>query len=748
MYEDGVCYLGDSLYSKTLKFSDINYQTARREEQIDVFSKYCEFLNSFDSDIKVQLTIFNRHIDQDDFSNNMLIKSKNDNYNDYRQEYNMMLLDKALQGQNNIIREKYITITLSSESYKSAISQFSRIEVDIINNLRNLGSECCVLNGLQRLELIQRILLPTQKFTFDYDYLLESNLCTKDFISPTSFDFTDKNYVEIDSHVNQTLAILELPTDLQDRLIADFMDISSHLTINLHISSIEKDKALAIVKQKIGFMEQQKIDEQKKAIKNGYDPDMIPHELKYSLKEAEDLLDDLKEKNQKMFKVTILINVSEKDIEELNKIINQIRTVANRHHCKLLNLSHLQEKAINATLPIGTNQLEVKRTLTTSSTGIFIPFTTQELFQEHGSFYGLNSISRNLIFFDRKTLKNANGFILGTPGSGKSFTAKHEIIKTLLNTDDEVIIIDPEREYTPLASLFDGEVIHISAGSKSYINPFDINLDYSDEDDPLLLKSEFILSLFEVLIGSRYGLSSAQKGLIDRSIKLTYANYFANPSKNPIPTLKDFYVTLKNQPEEESTNLALALELFIHGSLSVFANQTNIDLKKRFTVFDIKDLGKQLKTMGMLIVLDQIWNRISQNRLIGKRTWVYIDELYILFQNEYSANYLFELYKRARKWGAIPTGITQNVEDLLLSDTARRMLSNSEFILLLNQATSDRIQLADLLNLSPQQLSYVTNSSEGKGLLVAGKNIIPFDDQFPKDTNLYKVMTTKLEELV
>lgn len=748
MIEDGICYLGNGSYSRTFKFSDINYQTACRDEQIDVFSRYCEFLNSFDSEIQIQMTVFNRHIDPEDFKNGMLIPLREDQYNAYRTEFNMMLADKAMKGQNSIIREKYITLTTQSDSYESAVMQFSRLEVDIMGRLKSLGCEVYPLNGLERLELIQRILKPTEKFTFSYDYLLESNLTTKDFIAPHSLNFSDKNYVEIDNYYNQTIGIIELPTDLSDRLITDLTDLSGHITVSLHMTSVEKDKALAIVKNKLVLMEQQKVTEHKKALKNGYDPDMIPYELKYSITEATNLLEDLREKNQKMLKVTILINLSAPTFDELEQLLLQIRTVANRHSCKLINLSYLQDNALNSVLPVGVNLLELKRTLTTSSTGIFIPFTTQELFQEHGSYYGLNAISRNLIFFDRKTLKNANGFILGTPGSGKSFTAKEEIVKTLLTTEDDVIAIDPEREYTPIANLMKGEVVHISAGSKNYINPFDITLDYSDEDNPLLLKSEFILSLFEVLIGGREGLSATEKGLIDRAVKLTYAKYFANPNKHEVPTLKDFYKILTEQPEAEAKQLALSMEIFVDGSLSVFSNQTNINLDNRFIVFDIKDLGKQLKTMGMLIVLDQIWNRITKNRAIGRRTWIYIDEIYILFQNDYSANYLFELYKRARKWGAIPTGITQNVEDLLLSDVARNMLSNSEFTILLNQASSDREKLAELLNLSPQQLSYVTNVDHGHGLLRAGGNIIPFIDDFPKNTELYRVMTTKIEEVV
>ena len=748
MFEDGICEVVDGFYSKSIKFSDINYQIARREEQVDIFSKYCEFLNYFDATIPVQITIVNRTIDKSEFKKQMFLKKHNDGLNAYREEYNQMLNDKALEGQNSILREKYLTFSAFAPDHDSAISTLSRIETDVLGNFKSLGCDVKTLSGVERLELLHSVFIQNKyPFTFKYDYLVSSDLKTKDFIAPDSFDFSDKSRFEFGDRFGQVLYLKDLPPDLSDKLLSEISDLPINMHINMHINSVEQDKALDLVKQKISFMEQQKIDEQKKALKSGYDVDMIPYELKYSLNEAEELLDDLQNKNQRMFRATILIFTSADSIEKLDDNIYQISSVARKNNCKVGNLDYLQEEGMNSSLPLGLNHIEIQRTLTTASTAIFIPFTTVELFQPGGMYYGLNALSRNLIFFDRKSLKNANGFILGTPGSGKSFAAKREMVNVLLNTDDEVLVIDPEREYAPLASGFGGEIIHISAGSKTHINPLDVTMDYSDDDDPLLLKSEFILSLCELLIGGRNGLSAAEKTVIDRSVKITYAKYFSNPEKNPIPTLLDFHQVLKDQPEQEAINISLALELYVTGSLSVFAQPTNIDIKNRFVIFDIKDLGKQLRTMGMLIVLDQIWNRITQNRAIGKRTWIYIDEIYILFQNEYSANYLFELYKRARKWGGIPTGITQNVEDLLISDLARRMLSNSDYIMMLNQAPTDRAELAQLLNISNQQLGYVTNANAGQGLIFSGSSIIPFIDKFPTETKLYQMMTTKPEEI-
>lgn len=749
MYEDGICEVENGLFSKTIKFSDINYQIARREEQVEIFSRYCEFLNYFDPSINLQISIHNKHINKEDFKSQMLLPTERglDNLDKYRKEYNTMLSEKALQGQNSILREKYLTFSIKAANYEAAIPALARLETDIMTNFKALGCDIKLTSGAERLEFLHGMFNPEDKYVFDYDYLVDSSLTTKDYVAPDSFNFQHKNYYEFGDYFGQTLYLKDLPPDLSDKLITELSDIPCNMTITLHINSVEQEKAFALVKQKIAFMEQQKIDEQKKALKAGYDVDMIPYELKYSLNEAEELLDDMQNKNQRMFKITVLIHTSAKSLDELNDNVYQIMSAARKNNCKIGYLDYLQEEAMNSTMPVGKNHVEIQRTLTTASTAIFVPFTTQELFQESGMYYGLNALSRNLIFFNRKTLKNPNGFILGTPGSGKSFSAKREISNVILNTDDEVLIIDPEREYAALVKGFGGEIIHISAGSKAHINPLDITMDYADDDNPLLLKAEFVLSLCELLVGGKNGLSAEEKTVIDRACKMTYEPYFANPNINPVPTLKDFYKVLKAQKEKEATRIALSLELYIEGSLSVFANPTNIDTDNRLILFDIRDLGKQLKTMGMLIVLDQIWNRITQNRALGKRTWIYIDEIYLLFQNDYSANYLFELYKRARKWGAIPTGITQNVEDLLVSDMARRMLSNTDFVMMLNQAASDRAELAGLLNISNQQLSYVTNSQAGQGLLFAGNSIIPFIDKFPSDTELYSMMTTKIEEI-
>lgn len=747
MFEDGICEVAPGVYSKTLQFSDINYQIAKREQQVDIFTKYCECLNYFDSSISFQIQVVNRYINEDQFKEKMLLKRQNDGLDDFRDEENQMLLQRAIEGQNSVVRDKFFSFSVYSENYEAAVAQLSRIETDISSKFRDLGCTVKSLNGKERLAIIYDMFNPSEIFEFDYKDLLHNGLTTKDIISPNSFDFSHKNFFRTEEKFCQTLFVKDLPPEISDQLIADLTDISCNLNISIHLQAVEQDKALDYVKTKLAFMEQQKLDELNRPANKNFLVEMISPELKFALKEAEELLDDLQNKNQRMFKATILINTSANSIEELTSNVYKIISTARQKNCKVAPLSYQQENAMNSCLPLGVNHIPIQRTLTTASVAIFIPFTTQELFDEGGINYGLNARSRNLVFVNRRKNQNSNGWILGTPGSGKSVSAKTEIKNVLIGSDDDVIVIDPEGEYSPLAKALGGEVIKISANSSSHINPMDINLKYNDKNNPLTLKTDFILSLCETVLGGKDGLSSAKRSLIDRACRMVYKDFFSLKKNKHNPTLKDFFNTLKAMPEPAAQTLALDLELYIEGSLSTFAKETNVDVNNRFIVFDIKDLETTLKTMGMLVVLDQIWNRITQNRAVGKRTWVYIDEIYLLFSNEYSADYLFKLWKRARKWGAIPTGITQNVEDLLLSDTARRMLSNSEFCLILNQQTNDRLPLSELLCISPQQLNYITNAPSGQGLIISFGAIVPFINKIPTDSKIYKLITTKIDEV-
>ena len=536
-----------------------------------------------------------------------------------------------------------------------------------------------------------------------------------------------------------------LAPELNDRMLADFLNMESSLIVSLHIQSIDQTAAIRQIKRKITELDQSKIDEQKKAIRAGYDIDILPSDLATYGGEAKKLLEDLQSHNERMFLVTFLVMNTASTRQQLENRVFQTQGIAQKYNCALERLDFQQEKALISSLPLGLNQIEIQRGLTTSSTAIFVPFVTQELFQTEGEplYYGLNALSNNLIMVDRKRLKTPNGLILGTPGSGKSFSAKREITNAYLITDDDVIVCDPEGEYYPLVERFHGQVVKISPASSHYINPMDMNLNYSDDDNPLSLKSDFLLSLCELIVGGREGLQPIEKTVIDRAVRLVYQPYLVDPRPENMPVLGDLYQALLAQEEKEARRVATALEIYVSGSLNVFNHHTNVDVQNRLVCYDIKELGKQLKKLGMLIVQDQVWGRVTANRSVGKATRYYVDEFHLLLKEEQTASYSVEIWKRFRKWGGIPTGITQNVKDLLSSREVANIFENSDFIYMLNQAGGDREILAKQLNISPHQLSYVTHSGEGEGLLFYGNTILPFIDRFPKDTRLYKMMTTK-----
>lgn len=748
-FNNGIFEVKKGYYSKTIEFQDINYQIARQEVQEQFFLDYCSFLNSFDSRVDFQISIINSSVNMRDLEEKLLIGEQNDEFDLFRDEYNEMLRGQISKGRNDIQTRKFITASIMANSEDEASRVLERVEQEVELGLKKMRSSTSSLNLKERLRILHDF-YRGRSSNFNYKPIehRKYGLLTKDIISPDSFEFK-RDHMLIGDKYARSIFLSDLPSFISDRIISELIDFNFDMSLNLNIRSSEPENTLRIINRQITGMESDKINYQKRSIKNGYFDPFVPNELKGRLEQANELLKDVTNNNQKLFFVSIVMTIKADNLEDLNEYTDLVDSVSRKYLCQTRKLNYQQEDALTSSLPFGLNRLNVSRTLTTESTAVFMPFTSQELIDDEGMYYGLNAVSRNLIMLNRKKLKNSSGFILGTPGSGKSFSAKREMVNVLLNTNDEVLIIDPEREYTRLVENFQGEVIKISAGSNHYINPLDMSEDYADDEDPLILKSDFVLSLCEVILGGRAGLSPIQKSIIDRSMRKCYQEYIASEfDKSKIPTLKDFYEIVLDQPESEAKDIAVALELYALGNQSVFANKTNIDINNRLVCFDIKDLGKQLKTMGMLIVLDAIWNRITENRERGVRTWIYMDEIYLLFSNEYSSQFLFELYKRARKWGGIPTGITQNVEDLLVSDTARSMLANSEFLMLLNQAPTDRNELSRLLHLSEQQLSYVTNSGEGEGVLVASGNVVPFVDRFPNDTILYKMMTTKVDEIV
>ncbi len=589
-----------------------------------------------------------------------------------------------------------------------------------------------------------------EKFSFNWKWLPGTGLSVKDFIAPSSFNFKNGRCFQMGSMYGAMSFLSITASDISDRLLADFLSMESSQVITMHIQSVDQNEAIKTVKHTITELDRSKIEEQKKAVRAGYDMDIIPSDLATYGNDAKALLKELQSQNERMFLLTFIIMNTGKTQQELDNNVFQASSIAQKHNCNLVRLDYQQEQGLMSSLPLAYNQIDIQRGMTTSSTAIFVPFTTQELFQpdREALYYGLNALSNNLIMVDRKKLKNPNGLILGTPGSGKSFSAKREIANAFLVTDDDVIISDPESEYSAIVERFGGQVIKISPTSSQFINPMDINMNYSDDDNPVALKADFILSLCELIVGGKEGLQPIEKTVIDRCIRKIYQTYFENPTPENMPLLEDLYNALLAQEESEAKHVATALEIYVHGSLNVFNHRTNVDITNRLVCYDIKDLGKQLKKIGMLVVQDQVWGRVTQNRSAGKSTRYYMDEMHLLLRDEQTAAYTVEIWKRFRKWGGIPTGITQNVKDLLASKEVENIFENSDFVYMLNQAVGDRQILAKQLNISPHQLSYVTHSGEGEGLLFYGNVILPFVDRFPTDLELYKLLTTKLNEVV
>ena len=895
MWPDGICRVTDTRYTKTIQYQDINYQLSQNEDKTAIFESWCDFLNYFDSSVQFQLSFVNLSASQETFARSITIPPCGDEFDAIRAEYAEMLQNQLARGNNGLIKTKYLTFGIEADNLRTAKPRLERIETDLLNNFKRLGVVAAPLNGYDRLRVMHDILRMDEQepFRFSWDWLAPSGLSTKDFIAPSSFEFKTGRMFRMGKKLGTVSFVQILAPELNDRMLADFLDMESSIIVNLHVQSMDQVNAIKTVKRKITDLDKSKIEEQKKAVRSGYDMDIIPSDLATYGAEAKKLLQDLQSRNERMFLLTFLIMNTADTPRQLDNNIFQTSSIAQKYNCALTRLDFQQEEGLMSSLPLGMNQIEIQRGLTTSSVAIFVPFTTQELFQTgtEALYYGINALSNNLIMVDRKLLKNPNGLILGTPGcfagetcvrlangetatfaelvengvteawvkaydeeagqtvdafakeiriekyvhnmkqlhladgmavcctdthlimdadgsyitageiaegqklsgnhtvtkvttltfpdavpvydmtvpqrlnfvlanglivhnSGKSFSAKREITNAfLICPKDDIIICDPEGEYTPLVERLSGQVIKLSPTGKGYdglpcyINPMDLNLDYSDDDNPLSLKSDFILSLCELIVGGKDGLAPVEKTIIDRCVRIVYRDYLNDPKPENMPILEDLYNALRAQDEKEAQYIATALEIYVTGSLNVFNHHTNVDVNSRIVCYDIKELGKQLKKIGMLVVQDQVWNRVTINRAAHKTTRYYLDEFHLLLKEEQTASYSVEIWKRYRKWGGIPTGITQNVKDLLSSREVENIFENSDFIYMLNQAAGDRQILAKQLNISPHQLSYVTHSGEGEGLLFYGNTILPFVDHFPKDTELYRVMTTKPQEV-
>lgn len=745
VYSDGIFMTGKDRYSKTLKFTDINYAVSSKEDKESHFLKYSEILNSLENGISSQITIINRKLKHNELKEIALLEKANDNKDKYRKEINDMLTMLANVA-NAIVQDKYVTLTIQKKSINEARSHFNRVGADLIAHFSRLGSKCTELDLTERLRIIHDFCRPEEAADYHLDLrdTMRKGQSFKDYISPDGFVFKS-DYFKIGNRFVRVLFIRDYPSFVKDRVVWDLTDTSRNMIFNYDVVPVSTEEAQKFGEKQALGVETNITNYQRKQNSNNNYTSVIPYDMEQQRKEVREFLDDLTTRDQKMFKVIITVMHTADTLEQLNSDTEAIQAMGRNHMCQIGVLKYQQLEGFNATLPIGINKIEARRTLTTESLAVFMPFKVQEIQHDGGIFQGVNVISKNMIIVNRKFLLNGNCFILGVSGSGKSFTAKEEMVNLLLSTDADVMIIDPEREYSALVEAMDGQVIELSAKSKNHINCLDINKEYADGASPIAFKAEFVLSLFEQVIG-KGGVNAIQKSIVDRCLANVYKNYIKRGYTGKVPTLVNLCNDLKQQPEAEALELATAMELFASGSHSTFAQKTNVNVENRLICYDILELGSQLMPIGMLVVLDSILNRITKNRAEGRETYIFIDEIYLLFQHEYSANFLFTLWKRVRKYGAYCTGITQNVDDLLQSHTARTMLANSEFIIMLNQGGTDREDLANLLQISETQMTHITNVEVGHGLVKVGSALVPFERKFPKDTELYKLMSTKVGE--
>ncbi len=747
LWPDGIFQFG-SKFSKTIRFSDINYAIASKEDKTSMFLGYSELLNALDTGSTTKLTINNKRLNRQDFEQKILLPRQDDYLDGYRAEYNAMLMDKVTDSSNSVVQERYITLSVHRKSIEEARTFFDRVTADVTTRLSHLDAHSEELDAVERLRVLHDFYRTGEETEFHVDLrdLMRKGHSFKDSICPDSLEFK-KDYFVMGDKFGRVLFLKEYASYIKDSMISELTALNRTMMLSIDVIPVPTDEAVREMQNRLLGVETNVTNWQRRQNSNNNFSAVVPYDLEQQRKETREMLDDLTTRDQRMmFAVVTLVHLADSK-EELDSDTETLQSAARKHLCQLATLHWQQADGLTTALPLGLRRIDALRTLTTEALAVLMPFKAQEIRDQGGVYYGQNVISKNLIVANRKELLNGNGFVLGVSGSGKSFTAKEEIAGVALSTEDDIIVIDPESEYGPLIEGLGGEVVNISATSRNHINAMDMEQGYGDGENPVVLKSEFLLSLCEQLVGSGK-LSAKEKSIIDRCTAGVYHDYIRSGYQGAAPTLQDFHAELLRQSEAEARDVALAIELFTEGSLNTFAKPSNVDTNSRILCYDIRNLGKQLLPVGMLVVLDSVFNRVIRNRQLGRNTWVYVDEIYLLFQHEYSANFLFTLWKRVRKYGACCTGLTQNVDDLLQSHTARTMLANSEFLVMLNQAATDRAELAQLLNISDNQLSYITNVDSGRGLIKCGSTIVPFMNTFPKNTRLYKLMSTKFMEQI
>lgn len=742
VYKDGIFLMGNNLYSKTFKFTDINYNIASDEDKQELMKGYWAVINSFGAGVTVKMTINNHQLDRAEFENSILLRYEYDGLDSYRKEYNDMLLDKAASS-NCIVQDKYFTVTVSKKSIDDARAFFNRVGNDLTARLSRIDSKCLPVNAEERLRIFHNFYRSgdEQNYNLDFELLQNQGCDIRDFICPDSMDF-ENDYMKINDKYCRVVFLRNYGTFVSDDTIAELTSINRNLMLSVDFLPTPTDEATKEVDKVLLGIQTEKANYNRKQVQN-QNYGATNYDLEQREAEILEVKNDVRNRDQRLYSTLITMVITADTKQELDNVTDTVFSmVSNGSTAQFAILRYQQLDGLNTVLPFGVRRINCFRTLTTESLAAFMPFNAQEVRHAHGTYYGQNTISGNMIFVNRNQLLNGNCIVLGVSGGGKSFFVKEDATSIILaNPKADVLIIDPEREYNLLVNALGGEVVNISSNSENHINAMDMNKNYEDDKNPIATKSEFIMSLCEQLIGGTVG--PKDKSIIDRCCRNVYANYIKSGYKITPPTLKDFREELLNQPETEAQELALALELFTDGSLNTFAQPTNVDINNRLICYDILDLGEQLLPVGMLVVLDNILNRITSNRTKGRTTYIFIDEIYLLFAQKYTADFLYRVWKRVRKYGAFATGITQNVGDMLQSNTARTMLANSEFTVMLNQNGSDRLDLSKLLNISDNQTEFFTNVQAGHGLMKIGGHFVPYANEFPKNTELYKLMTTK-----